>query len=116
MLKEHQGVFKFPSDVKFAAHPSTMKDFERYVDDQDDWNEDYSKAHEKMSLLGQDKSRMTRCTEILPPMIDLGPAFIDKDNGQDTSNSQPDDSYSLKIDRGRLRAILLRLRGYWGFS
>lgn len=74
-----------------------------------------------MSLLGQDRRRMTRCTEILPPKIDLGPLFIDKDgdNGADSEDERqfsPKDAFSLRVDRGRLRTVLRRLRGYWGYS
>lgn len=113
-------MFKFASDVAFAHHPITRRDFERFVDDQDDWDEDYAIAHEKMSLLGVDRSRLTRCTEILPPKIDLGPLFVDRDEGEDDNHAdledaQPDDGYTLHVDRGRLRKELTRLRGYWGY-
>jgi hypothetical protein len=32
---------------------------------------EYADTHEKMSLLGADKSALTDCTEILPQSIDL---------------------------------------------
>jgi hypothetical protein len=100
------------------------------VDDQDDWDEDYAVAHEKMSLLGQDKRGMTRCTEILPPKIDLGPLFVDKDAGMESEDEgddqhnedaenegfEPDDATSLRVDCGRLSTVLRKLRGYWGYS
>jgi hypothetical protein len=117
------GVFRFASDLKFARHPTTAQEFERFVDDQDDWDEDYAEAHEKMSLLGQKKNRLTRCTEILPPKIDLGPLFVDKDAGNesededdDLSDAEPDDGYSLRVDHARLRKVLKKLRGYWGYN
>jgi len=67
---------------------------------------------------------MTRCTEILPPAIDLGPLFIDKDgdNGQSdneddpTVGHEPKDSYTLNVDRTKLRAVMRKLRGYWGYE
>jgi hypothetical protein len=108
----------------------TRDEFERFVDDQDDWDEDYAVAHEKMSLLGQDKRRMTRCTEILPPKIDLGPLFVDKDAGMESDDEgddqhnedaenegfEPDDATSLRVDRQRMRRIMRKLRGYWGYD
>ena len=117
-------VFKFASDIAFSQHPLSSRDFERFVDEQDDWDRDYSSAHERMSLLGQDRRRMTRCTEILPPAIDLGPLFIDKDgdNGQSdneddpTVGHEPKDSYTLNVDRTKLRAVMRKLRGYWGYE
>jgi len=66
-----EGVFKFISDVRFSRHSLTRNEFRRFVDNQRDWDEDYAIAHEKMSLLGQDKRRMVRCTEILPDRIRL---------------------------------------------
>jgi hypothetical protein len=109
------------SDVKFSQHRLSAREFKRFVDDQDDWDEDYADAHERMSLLGQDRRRMTRCTEILPPKIDLGPLFIDQDGGNgsdsaDESRFSPKNSFSLRVDRERLRTVLRRLRGYWGYS
>lgn len=103
----------------------TRRDFERFVDDQDDWDEDYAVAHEQMSLLGVDRSRLTRCTEILPPKIDLGPLFVDRDEGmssdedgdpEDLAGAEPDDGYTLRVDRTRLRVVLRKLRKYWGYS
>ncbi|KAA8913459.1 heme peroxidase [Sphaerosporella brunnea] len=120
-----EGVFRFASDHKFARHPTTRRDFERFVDDQDDWDEDYARAHEQMSLLGQDRSKLTRCTEILPPKIDLGPLFVDRDAGHDDGldhgvdgeqGFQPDDATSLEVSAERLSRVLRRLRGYWGNS
>ena len=71
-----------------------------------------------MSLLGQDNRGMVKCTEILPPMIDLGPLFVDKDAGRDApdrADKRPkkDDSYSLKVGPDRLQAAWEQLRGYW---
>ena len=72
-----------------------------------------------MSLLGVDKSQLTRCTEILPPKIDLGPLFVDRDAGKESEggleDAQPDDGYTLMVDRTRLKATLKELRAYWGY-
>lgn len=40
---------------------------------------EYSKAHEKMSLLGYNKDDLTKCTEILPAEIDLEDLADDND-------------------------------------
>ncbi|KAI5780893.1 heme peroxidase, partial [Geopyxis carbonaria] len=59
-------VASLPSDVAFAGHESTKRAWARYVRDQDDWDEDYARAHLKMSLLGQETRGMVECTEVLP--------------------------------------------------
>ena len=63
---------------------------------------------------------MTDCTEILPPKIDLGPLFVDKDAGVDSEPEdngdeffESDDAFTLKVDLKRLKDAIKKLRGYW---
>ncbi|KAJ6471628.1 heme peroxidase [Mycena vitilis] len=67
------GTFKLDSDVAFSTDPSTSPDFTRFVGAQTIWTTDYAAAHAKMSLLGQDVTDLTDCSEILPVSIDLAP-------------------------------------------
>ncbi|KAJ7648933.1 heme peroxidase, partial [Mycena polygramma] len=86
------GTFKLDSDVAFSTDPSTSPDFTRFIGAQTIWwashlnlsdidrsliqifrTTDYAAAHEKMSLLGQDVTDLTDCSEILPVSIDLAP-------------------------------------------
>ncbi|KAA8913462.1 heme peroxidase [Sphaerosporella brunnea] len=114
-----------PEGVFDSPLTTSSRGTRRQGTDQDDWDEDYARAHEQMSLLGQDRSKLTRCTEILPPKIDLGPLFVDRDAGHDDGldhgvdgeqGFQPDDATSLEVSAERLSRVLRRLRGYWGNS
>jgi len=67
------GTLKLNSDVNFAHNASTMHNFQFYINNQLDWEEDYRFAHEKMSLLGLNLEDLTDCTEVLPASIDLPP-------------------------------------------
>ncbi|KAJ7436687.1 heme peroxidase [Mycena latifolia] len=66
-----QGVLKLHSDVNFAHNTSTAREFLRFINNQEDWDEDYRTAHVKMSLLGQDVTTLTNCTELMPASINL---------------------------------------------
>ncbi|KAJ6537272.1 heme peroxidase [Mycena vulgaris] len=66
-----QGVLKLNSDVNLAHNGSTTHEFLRFINNQEDWDEDYRAAHEKMSLLGQDVTKLTDCSEIMPASINL---------------------------------------------
>ncbi|KAJ7670430.1 heme peroxidase [Mycena rosella] len=66
-----QGVLKLNSDVNFAHNTSTEREFLRFINNQEDWDEDYRTAHQKMSLLGQDVTTLTNCTELMPASINL---------------------------------------------
>jgi len=83
-----EGVFKFASDVRMAHHPITTAQFQDFIDEQDDWDKAYAIAHAKMSILGQNKKYLTLCTEILPPHIDLGDLFIDKDGDNGAAHAE----------------------------
>jgi len=104
------GVFKIQSDVAFSQHTLSKRQFAHYIDNQQDWDRDYAKAHEKMSLLGQDRRRMTRCTEILPPKIDLEPLCAVEDSASEEDDGGP------VIDRSKLEKTLEKLRGFWGWK
>ncbi|KAJ7436692.1 heme peroxidase, partial [Mycena latifolia] len=64
------GVLKLHSDVNFAHNTSTAREFLRFINNQEDWS-DYRAAHVKMSLLGQDVTTLTNCTELMPASINL---------------------------------------------
>ncbi|KAJ6525909.1 heme peroxidase [Mycena vulgaris] len=65
------GVLKLNSDVNLSHNPASALEFLRFVDNQEDWDEDYRAAHEKMSLLGQDITHLTDCSEVIPASINL---------------------------------------------
>lgn len=50
----------------------------------------------------------------MPPKIDLGPLFVDKDAGEESEDEDADPEYPYS--RRRLRGAMLKLRGFWGFS
>ncbi|KAJ7181351.1 heme peroxidase [Mycena crocata] len=64
-------VLKLNSDVNFSHNASTAHEFLRFIGNQEDWDEDYRSAHEKMSLLGHDVTALTECTELMPASINL---------------------------------------------
>ncbi|KAJ6566832.1 heme peroxidase [Mycena capillaripes] len=64
-------VLKLHSDVNFSHNTSTKFEFHRFINNQEDWDEDYRAAHLKMSLLGQDVTTLTNCTELMPASINL---------------------------------------------
>ncbi|KAJ6556491.1 heme peroxidase [Mycena vulgaris] len=66
-----QGVVKLNSDVNLARSKSSALELLRYINSQDDWEEDYRVAHEKMSLPGQDVTKLTDCSEVVPASINL---------------------------------------------
>ncbi|KAF8896039.1 heme peroxidase [Infundibulicybe gibba] len=94
------GSFKLPSDVAFSHDPSTRDDYNRFVgnDRQDNWAREYADAHEKMSLLGQNRSLLTDCTELLPLEIDLG----------DISSGT-----NAVVDSTKLEAAIQKYRSIW---
>ncbi|KAF8896040.1 heme peroxidase [Infundibulicybe gibba] len=96
------GTFKLPSDVAFSHDPSTVKDYNRFVgsDRQDNWAREYADAHEKMSLLGQNKNSLTDCTELLPEEIDLKNLAVGSNSGSGKTPSNP------TIDRTKLEAAI----------
>ncbi|KAF2260010.1 heme peroxidase, partial [Lojkania enalia] len=74
-LQEPQNpeIFVLPSDKVLSVHPRMSADFLSFVGNQQQWNEDYSKAYIKMSLLGVDNiNSLKDCTKTLPVAI-LGP-------------------------------------------
>ncbi|KAJ6491960.1 heme peroxidase, partial [Mycena sanguinolenta] len=70
-LSTPEGVFKLNSDVNFSHNISTLFAFDKYIDNQPDWDADYRAAHLTMSLLGQDITTLTNCTELMPASINL---------------------------------------------
>ncbi|KAF7354048.1 Peroxidase [Mycena venus] len=64
-------VLKLDSDVNFSHNASTFHEFHRFINNQEDWDEDYRSAHLKMMLLGQNISTLTNCTELMPASINL---------------------------------------------
>ncbi|KAK0107961.1 hypothetical protein ONS96_003744 [Cadophora gregata f. sp. sojae] len=60
-------VFKFPSDVKLAAHPKISDEWTKFATDQSHWDEDYAKEYVRLSLLGVNNiNQLTECTRVLP--------------------------------------------------
>ncbi|KAJ6566884.1 heme peroxidase [Mycena capillaripes] len=98
------GTFKLNSDVNFSHNATTQKDYNRFVGNQDNWAQEYSAAHEKMSLLGLNKNTLTDCTEILPQSIDL------KNLAVSSSGKQPTDP---TIDPVKLEAAIQQYRSIW---
>ncbi|KAJ6577707.1 heme peroxidase [Mycena capillaripes] len=84
------GAYRLNSDVKFAHNATTQQDFNRFVGKQDDWGREYAAAHEKMSLLGLDKSTLTDCTEIMPQSIDLSTVTTTSSLGKEPINPTVD--------------------------
>ncbi|KAJ7663660.1 hypothetical protein B0H17DRAFT_304771 [Mycena rosella] len=76
------GTFKLASDVNFSHNPSTSAAYNRYVGKQNDWGTDYAAAHEKMSLLGIEKTTLTDCTELLPQPINLATVQVATSGGK----------------------------------
>ncbi|KAF1984077.1 class II peroxidase [Aulographum hederae CBS 113979] len=71
-------VFKFPSDVKLSQHPDISAEWQKFVNDQGDWNEDYAREYVRLSLLGVNNiNSLTECTAVLPPAVK---AFKNPDN------------------------------------
>ncbi|KAJ6548562.1 heme peroxidase [Mycena capillaripes] len=97
------GTFRLDSDVNFSHNATTVKDYNRFVGNQDDWAREYADAHEKMSLLGYDKETLTECTEVMPQMIDL------KNLAVSSSNSTTDPT----IDPAKLEAAIQQTRSIW---
>jgi hypothetical protein len=80
-------VFKLDSDVNLAGNATTKREFDRFINNQEDWcvhpsistlrtltscrDEDYRAAHVKMMLLGQDITTLQNCTELMPASINL---------------------------------------------
>ncbi|KAJ7583045.1 heme peroxidase [Mycena floridula] len=98
------GTFKLNSDLHFSADPSTVKDYNRFVGNQGNWNNDYSDAHERMSLLGYDSSTLTDCSEILPTSIDLTDLAVANANA---GKADP------TIDPAKLEAAIELQRSIW---
>ncbi|CZT49863.1 uncharacterized protein RSE6_10760 [Rhynchosporium secalis] len=67
-LKPVAGIQPFQSDNNLAAHPIVGKEFHGLVGSQGKWTSAYSKAMEKMSLLGVlgEKRNLMDCTGALP--------------------------------------------------
>ncbi|KAJ7648766.1 heme peroxidase [Mycena polygramma] len=100
------GTFRLNSDMAFSRDSTTQKDYKRFVGNQNDWAEDYSAAHEKMSLLGISKSTLTDCTEIMPQAIDLKNVAVSSSNSGKSSGD-------AAIDPAKLEAEIRRTRSIW---
>ncbi|KAJ6566752.1 heme peroxidase [Mycena capillaripes] len=98
------GTFRLASDVNFAHNATTQKDYSRFVGNQDNWGQEYSAAHEKMSLLGFNKNTLTDCSEVLPLPIDLKNAYVT------SSGKQPTDP---AVDPAKLEALIQQYRSIW---
>jgi hypothetical protein len=60
-------VFKFPSDVNLSQHPDINPEWVKFVNNQSDWNEDFSREYVRLSLLGVNViNDMVECTKVLP--------------------------------------------------
>ncbi|KAJ7111415.1 heme peroxidase [Mycena epipterygia] len=99
------GTYKLASDVNFSHNATTQKDYNRFVGNQDNWGNEYSAAHEKMSLLGVDKSTLTDCTEILPLSIDLTNLAVASGSGKAPTDPT--------IDPAKLEAAIQQYRSIW---
>jgi hypothetical protein len=67
---------------------------------------EYADVHEKMSLLGVNKSTLTDCTEVLPQSINLKDLSVSSSN----SGKQPTDPV---IDPVKLEAAIQKYRSIW---
>ncbi|KAJ7896672.1 heme peroxidase [Mycena olivaceomarginata] len=93
-------------DVNFSHNATTQKDYNRFVGKQDNWGREYADVHEKMSLLGVNKSTLTDCTEVLPQCINLKDLSVSSSN----SGKQPTDPV---IDPVKLEAAIQKYRSIW---
>ncbi|KAF2102522.1 peroxidase [Rhizodiscina lignyota] len=60
-------VFKFNSDVVLSQHPVVATEWNKFVTDQSDWNEDFSREYVRLSLLGVNNiNNLIECTKVLP--------------------------------------------------
>ncbi|THV00252.1 heme peroxidase [Dendrothele bispora CBS 962.96] len=99
-------VFRLPSDLGFSHNSLTQKDYSRFVGSlstQEDWAREYAKAHEKMSLLGQDADSLTECTEIMPPSIHL----------RDITTTHSGGAVDPPVDPAKLEAAIQQTRSIW---
>ncbi|KAH9906895.1 ligninase H2 [Xylariomycetidae sp. FL2044] len=65
-------VFRFPSDVALAQHPSTADEWSAFAGTggQSHWNIDYAWAYIRLSLLGVNNiNELTECTKALPRRV-----------------------------------------------
>ncbi|KAF4556673.1 Peroxidase-like protein 2 [Elsinoe fawcettii] len=72
-------VVRFPSDVALAQHPKCSDEWTQFrkKDAQAHWNEDYSAANTRLSMLGVNNiNQLTECSKVLPPVKPLGVAII----------------------------------------
>ncbi|KAJ7085164.1 heme peroxidase [Mycena belliarum] len=97
------GTFRLNSDVNFSHNASTIAAWNRFVRNQDSWEGDYSKAHEKMSLLGLDADTLTDCTEILPRSIDISSLTVPGFSGDGDPT----------VDPVKLEAAIQEFRSIW---
>ncbi|KAJ7689785.1 heme peroxidase [Mycena rosella] len=67
--------------------------------------QDYSAAHEKMSLLGIDKNTLTDCSEILPLPIDLKNLAVGTGSGKAPTDPA--------IDPAKLEAAIQQYKSIW---
>ncbi|KAK3642303.1 hypothetical protein LTR56_010880 [Elasticomyces elasticus] len=66
-----KGVFRIPSDVALAAHPSMSAEWQKFSlgngIGQDHWNGDYAIAYTRLSLLGVNNiNNLTECSRVMP--------------------------------------------------
>ncbi|KAK3624290.1 hypothetical protein LTR56_021111 [Elasticomyces elasticus] len=66
-----KGVFRIPSDVALAAHPSMSAEWQKFSlgngVGQDHWNGDYAIAYTRLSLLGVNNiNNLTECSRVMP--------------------------------------------------
>ncbi|THV00251.1 heme peroxidase [Dendrothele bispora CBS 962.96] len=100
------GVFRLPSDLAFSHSSLTQDDYNRFVGSlstQEDWAREYADAHEKMSMLGQDVSALTDCTEIMPEAIHLRDITVTSSGG----------AVDPAVDPAKLEAEIQRTRSIW---
>ncbi|KAJ7495259.1 heme peroxidase [Mycena latifolia] len=102
------GTYRLNSDVNFAGNASTSTDFNRFVGRGDLWLPAYAAAHLKMSLLGQDVTDLTDCSEILPESISLTPLEVVSSN---TGSNKP--VTDPLIDPIKLEAAIQQFRSIW---
>ncbi|KAI1074215.1 peroxidase [Whalleya microplaca] len=65
-------VFKFPSDVALAQHPTTSDEWGSFAGSggQEHWNLDFARAYIRLSLLGVNNiNNLTECTKVLPQAV-----------------------------------------------
>jgi len=89
-----------------ASSHLTFFEFSEFIDDAQDWKEDYADAHSRMSLLNQDEAAMINCDEILPPEILITDSML-----------LPDTAIPMKkdaeVNRTALHIVIQEMRAPW---